>query len=154
MHKCLRLRWFACAPNLAVTLAAAAALNTVAGAGAPSEASFLLENQTAMHKMLRGMDIRPSGEVDHDFAAMMNPHHQSAIDMAQAELRHGRNGQLRRIAQEIIVEQQQEITAVRFALGEPLPPSIAAPDQPADLAKGAVPERIPGSEAHAPGVPK
>jgi hypothetical protein len=51
--------------------------------------------------------------VDHDFAATMIPHHQGAIEMAQAELRCGRNEQLRRIAQEIIVEQQQEIAAIR-----------------------------------------
>ena len=53
---------------------------------------------------------------------MMIPHHQGAIDMAQAELRYGKNEQLRRIAQEIIVEQQQEIAAMRLALGQPLPP--------------------------------
>jgi len=56
--------------------------------------------------------------------------------MAQAELRHGHNEQLRRIAQEIIVDQQQEIAAMRLALGQPLPPSVAAPDQPSDLWKG------------------
>jgi uncharacterized protein (DUF305 family) len=40
--------------------------------------------------------------------------------MAQAELRHGRNEQLRRLAQEIIVEQTQEIATMRLALGQPL----------------------------------
>ncbi len=64
---------------------------------------------------------------------MMIPHHQGAIDMAQAELRYGRNELLRRMAQEIIVEQQQEIAAMRLALGQPLPSPAAAPDQPADL---------------------
>jgi uncharacterized protein (DUF305 family) len=57
----------------------------------------------------------------------MIPHHQGAIDMAVAELRHGKNEQLRRIAQEIIVDQQQEITAMRLALGQKLPPSKPAP---------------------------
>jgi hypothetical protein len=47
--------------------------------------------------------------------------------MALAELRHGTNEQLRRIAQEIIVSQQQEIAAMHMALGEPLPPSSPAP---------------------------
>jgi hypothetical protein len=89
--------------------------------------------------MMVGMEIMPSGDVDRDFAAMMTPHHQGAIDMAQAELRYGRNEQLRRIAQEIIVEQQQEIAAMRLALGQPLPPSVAAPDQPSDLSGGASP---------------
>jgi hypothetical protein len=52
------------------------------------------------------------------------------MEMAQAELRHGHNEQLRRIAQGIIVEQQQEIAAMWLALGQPLPPPVAA-HQPA-----------------------
>ena len=103
----------------------------------PEEARFLSENVGAMTRMMTGMEIKPSGDVDQDFAAMMIPHHQGAMDMAQAELRHGHNEQLRRIAQEIIVDQQQEIVAMRLALGQPLPPSVAAPDQPSDLWKGA-----------------
>lgn len=94
-----------------------------------AEMPFLTENVTAMSKMMVDMGINPSGNVDRDFVAMMVPHHQGAIDMAQAELRYGHNGQLRRMAQEIIVTQQAEIAAMRFALGEPLPPSAAAPDQ-------------------------
>jgi hypothetical protein len=58
------------------------------------------------------------------------PHHQGAIDMAQAVLRYGHNEQLRRLAQEIIVTQQQEIAAMRLAIGDPLPPSVASPTQP------------------------
>jgi Domain of unknown function (DUF305) len=57
--------------------------------------------------------------------------------MAQAELRYGHNEQLRRIAQEIIVEQQQEIAAMRIALSQPLPPPVGA-SEPAD-----VPARAP-----------
>ena len=65
-----------------------------------------------------------------DFAAMMIPHHQGAIDMAVAELRHGHNERLKRIAQEIIVDQQQEIAAMRLALGQKLPASRPAPTMP------------------------
>jgi hypothetical protein len=93
------------------------------------EAPFLAENASAMTKMMIDMGIRPSGDVDGDFVSIMVPHHQGAIEMAQAELRYGRNEQLRRLAQEIIVTQQQEITAMRLALGQPLPPSEPAPDQ-------------------------
>jgi len=49
---------------------------------------------------------------------MMVPHHQGAIEMAQAVLRYGRNEQIRRLAQEIVVTQQQEIAAMRLAVGE------------------------------------
>jgi uncharacterized protein (DUF305 family) len=62
------------------------------------------------------MDIAPSGNVDEDFVAGMVPHHQGAIAMAEAELRFGRNPALRRIAQEIIITQQDEVVAMRRAL--------------------------------------
>src|SRR6201997_42218 len=94
-----------------------------------AEASYLAENVSAMTKMMIDMGIRPSGDVDTDFVAMMTPHHQGAIEMAQAELRYGRNEALRRMAQEIIVTQLQEIIAMGLALGQPLPPAIASPDQ-------------------------
>jgi hypothetical protein len=70
----------------------------------------------------------------------MVPHHQGAIEMAQAELRYGRNEPLRRMAQEIIITQLQEITAMRLSLGQPLPPSTPSPDQipPAPMSKSKV----------------
>jgi uncharacterized protein (DUF305 family) len=94
-----------------------------------AEAPYLAENAGAMTKMMIDMGIRPSGDVDADFVAMMTPHHQGAIEMAQAELRYGRNEQLRRMAQEIIITQQQEIAVMRLAIGQSLPPSVPAPDQ-------------------------
>jgi hypothetical protein len=98
------------------------------------EAPYLAENVSAMTKMMIDMGIRPSGDVDTDFVAMMVPHHQGAIEMAQAELRYGHNEPLRRMAQEIIVTQLQEITAMRLSLGQPLPPSTPSPDQIAPTA--------------------
>ena len=95
----------------------------------PAEAPFLAEDAAAMDKMMAGMDVKPTGDIEIDFAAMMIPHHQGAIDMAIAYLRYGKNERLRRIAQEIIVDQQQEIVAMRLALGQPLPPSAPAPTQ-------------------------
>ncbi|MEM5435852.1 DUF305 domain-containing protein [Paraburkholderia diazotrophica] len=109
-------------------LLVASAIATAAHASTPQEA-FHAENGAAMDKMMAAMEIKPSGDIDRDFAAMMIPHHQGAIDMALAELRYGSNEQLRRIAQEIIVEQQQEIAAMQFALGEQLPPSVPSPTQ-------------------------
>ncbi len=94
-----------------------------------SERPFMAENDVAMSAMMRAMAVRPSGDVDRDFVDMMVPHHQGAIDMAVAVLRYGHNPQIRRIAQEIIVDQQQEIAAMRLAVGEPLPTSQAAPTQ-------------------------
>ena len=76
---------------------------------------------------MNDMTAEPTGDVDRDFVAMMVPHHQGAIDMARAVLRYGRNEQLKRLAQEIIVTQQQEIAVMRLAVGEPLPPPIPSP---------------------------
>src|SRR5262249_36735811 len=94
-------------------------------------ARFLAENEAAMTKMMAAMAIKPSGDVDRDFVAMMVPHHQGAIDIAQTILRYGKNEQLRRLAQEIIVTQQQEIAAMHLPVGEPLPPSVPSPTQAA-----------------------
>lgn len=94
------------------------------------EAPFLTENDAAMTKMMSDMTVKPTGDVDRDFVAMMVPHHQGAIDMALAVLRYGHNEQLKRLAQEIIVTQQQEIAAMRLAVGEPLPASTPSPTQP------------------------
>jgi uncharacterized protein (DUF305 family) len=102
-------------------------------ATAPTSADrseFAREMNAAMTRMMDSMQVRPSDDVDRDFTAMMIPHHQGAIDMAVAELRHGTNPQLKRIAQEIIVDQQQEIAAMRLAVGDPLPPAEPVPTQP------------------------
>ena len=72
----------------------------------------------AVGRMHVAMDVPFSGDADRDFARMMIPHHQGAIDMALAELRYGKDKRLRRLAQEIIVDQQQEITVMHLALGD------------------------------------
>jgi uncharacterized protein (DUF305 family) len=94
-----------------------------------SDAAFVAQIDAAMTKMMNAMNARPSGDVEKDFVDRMVPHHEGAIEMSEAELRYGHNEQLRRIAQEIIVTQQQEIAAMRLAVGESLPPPAPAPDQ-------------------------
>jgi uncharacterized protein (DUF305 family) len=85
------------------------------------QAQFAAENRKAMARMMAGMDIKSSGNVDRDFATMMIAHHEGAIAMANAELHYGSNEQLHRIAQEIIVEQRQEIEAMQLALRRSAP---------------------------------
>ena len=80
------------------------------------ENPFLTENAAAMKKMMADMMIKPSGDVDRDFVEMMVPHHQGAIDMAKAELKYGHNEQLRRLARDIVANQQHEITEMRGAI--------------------------------------
>jgi Domain of unknown function (DUF305) len=93
----------------------------------PNEDAFLAENAAAMKMMMKDMSPKPTGDIDHDFVAMMAPHHQGAISMAITELRHEHNERLKRIAQEIVVTQQQEISAMKLAVGDPLPPPSASP---------------------------
>ena len=96
----------------------------------PEEASFLSRTDAAMARMMAGMKIKPSNDVDRDFVAMMVPHHQGAIDMAEAELSYGHNEPLRGLAQEIIATQEQQIAAMRRALGKPFPASVPSSTQP------------------------
>jgi uncharacterized protein (DUF305 family) len=94
------------------------------------EQLFLSENNTAMDKMMADMTIKPTGDVDRDFVAMMVPHHQGAVDMANAELKYGHNEQLRRLAQEIVTSQEQEIPAMRNALNGERSSATRSPEQP------------------------
>ena len=49
------------------------------------------------------------GNTDMDFAMMMRVHHQGAIDMAEAELRDGKDPEMRKMAKAIIAAQKKEI---------------------------------------------
>lgn len=114
------------------------------------ERSFLLENATAMNKMMADMTIKPTGDVDRDFVAMMVPHHQGAVDMARAELKYGHNERLRRLAQQIVAKQQQEIMVMRDAVSNGHSSAVQSPEQSgAQLPAQSSP--IAGSVAH-PGM--
>ena len=84
---------------------------------ASSEKTFNQLMSKAMSVMDRDMhNAEYTGETDHDFVAMMIPHHQGAIDMAKALLLYGKDEQLRRLAQEIITDQQSEIELMQLWL--------------------------------------
>ncbi len=107
--------------------ATALSLATASLAQSDEFASAMNDAMARMHgEMMTGY----TGDPDRDFAAMMIPHHQGAIDMATIELRFGKDERLRRLAQGIVIEQRQEIEAMRRIL----------------LDKGALPE------LHAPAV--
>jgi len=64
--------------------------------------------------MMRPMgDMKMTGDVDKDFAKLMIPHHQGAIDMAKIELEHGKNEELREMARNIIDSQAKEIAILQ-----------------------------------------
>jgi uncharacterized protein (DUF305 family) len=73
----------------------------------------------AMSVMHKGMHTAPqTGDPDHDFVTMMIPHHQGAIDMAKAILLYGKDEQLKRLAQEIIADQQNEVQLMQLWLSK------------------------------------
>jgi uncharacterized protein (DUF305 family) len=82
------------------------------------ERQFLSPMIWQMSNMNRNMLVTPTGDIDRDFATIMIPHHQGAIDMAEAELKYGHDSRLRRLAEQIVAQQQQEISILRRATGE------------------------------------
>ena len=82
-----------------------------------------------MKSMMKNNDdkmtsMKMTGNADVDFAMMMRIHHQGAIDMAQAELRDGKDAQMRKLATNIIAAQKKEIAQLdKFLVknGQPAP---------------------------------
>jgi uncharacterized protein (DUF305 family) len=106
--------------SFATTMVVAVAPHAFAQDARPSEINgkldeqhFVLESDLAVSKMDRGMIGNENGDVDQDFVATMIPHHQSAIDIARAELKYGHDEKLKQLAQAIVSEQQQEIQQMR-----------------------------------------
>jgi hypothetical protein len=104
-------------PNLSITVTAitiVAAMLLPAGTHISDDQSSTnaswSELITSMDKMHTAMGaIKQSGDSDVDFVRLMLPHHQAAIDMAKTQLLYGKDPQMRRLAQEIITDQQLEI---------------------------------------------
>jgi len=73
------------------------------------------------------MSVRTSGESDADFVNLMLPHHQAAIEMAKVQLMYGKDPQMRRLAQEIITDQQSEIDLMQLWLKQRKVPATFPP---------------------------
>ena len=85
----------------------------------PTADAGLDESMETMHAKMQ--KVRYSGDADADFASLMIPHHQGAIEMSKVELQFGTDPRLRRLAQEIIVTQLSEIEVMKGAVsGFPL----------------------------------
>lgn len=67
-----------------------------------------LQNQ--MTQMMDEMKkVKLTGNTDKDFAMMMIPHHESAIKMAQDQIKFGKQEELSQMAQQMIIDQNKEI---------------------------------------------
>ncbi|MFC5068544.1 DUF305 domain-containing protein [Flaviflagellibacter deserti] len=78
--------------------------------GAAHDTPAAKANMEAHQKMMDTMNgMKPTGDADKDFVMMMIPHHQGAIDMAEVELKYGRDPELKKMAEKIIADQKKEI---------------------------------------------
>lgn len=71
-------------------------------------------NQPILVLIMKGMmnkmnNMAMTGQTDQDFLAMMIPHHRAAVAMAENELRHGKSLELKKLAQQMILDQNSEI---------------------------------------------
>lgn len=82
------------------------------GAGAaPAETAEMMAAMDKMHAEMNS--IRMTGDIDRDFTSLMIPHHRSAVEMARAYLKSGRDPELRRLAGNVIASQEAEIRQMR-----------------------------------------
>jgi len=97
------------APASAQLLGATTPVSATATAGSDSTEEF----RSARMRLQHEMEIRLSGNADRDFAASMIRHHEGAIAMARIQLRHGEDADMWRLAEDIIREQEAEISRLR-----------------------------------------
>jgi len=87
------------------------------GHGAPAASArdslATVAYKAASAKMHKDMDIAYEGDADADFVRGMIPHHQGAIDMAKIVLVHGKDPELKKLAEGIVAEQEKEIALMR-----------------------------------------
>ncbi len=96
--------------------------------GNPTGATAMAGGGMDMQAMMKSNNekmasMSMTGKADVDFAMMMRVHHQGAIDMAQAELRDGKEPQMKKMAKNIIAAQKKEIAELdRFLakMGHPV----------------------------------
>lgn len=86
-------------------------------AATPRDSDFMKGMHAGMNRMMNEMDhAGMTGDPDHDFLAMMIPHHAGAVEMARLELVYGRDPLVRSLAEDILANQQSEIAAMQARL--------------------------------------
>ena len=81
--------------------------------GAAVDTPATREFKAAHARMMRNMGLPYTGDPDVDFRTHMIPHHQGAIEMAKAALKHAKNDDTKKMAQKIIDDQEKEIAEMQ-----------------------------------------
>ena len=110
-------------PRLPLFWSSIAATLLMAGPVAAADTPSTTAYKQADEAMMQGMSRPYNGDPDQDFVTGMLPHHQGAIDMANIELKYGRDPALHHLAREIIASQAKEQAFMRRWLARhPAPP--------------------------------
>lgn len=80
-----------------------------------------MKHDTTQNVMMQAMDesmvamhqAKMTGNADYDFASMMIPHHQGAIVMAEAVIKHGKSSALINFSKKVIIAQKKEISLLK-----------------------------------------
>ena len=93
-------------PSMSSTAEAQSAPASSQGARGDSTAAY----KAADERMMKSMEgAAYTGKADEDFVSHMIPHHQGAVDMAEVEIRYGKDPQLKKLAERIVASQRKEI---------------------------------------------
>ena len=97
---------------------------SIAQTGQTSASNAMMKSmQSGMNQM---MGMKMTGDPDHDFAMMLKMHHQSAVDMADLEIKQGKDAKTKALATRIKATNQKEIKELDQFLSSHKPQSSSS----------------------------
>lgn len=90
----------------------------MAMSGSSDQSASSVAYEQANAKMHKDMAVTLTGDADRDFLAGMIPHHQGAVDMAEVVLKYGKDPKVKKLAQDIVAAQKEEIAMMQAMLKE------------------------------------